>query len=412
MEHQDEEVATEEPQLRYWNPWRRGRSVFTASSLPVTSVINPLHLIKMCHQAPNFCDQRISCMPSSLYENQQSISQDILFQNGFQSTSEVTNANLSPTTNETTVTELSTLITLDRVSSQSPPFEVPNHDEVLKPSIKLEPEEEFEKFGQEFRNEIVTFNSIDEALDSIDPPSTPDSNRSSVSINSSLQGNNNKMGLSNEKHEEVVKAAKSLFSKRTRTLYHWLFPDTSKNKLKATVSAAWDTLSEGEKHFYISQVLGRFGLQASSLMVNPQLGGMKYLPTESENKSDKKKSIPIEDQRAVDSLFDSCEDAGNWASYSEPKQTISGTVQTNDERKSKRKRQKVRKEQDTSTQVDRKIRNMKKLKKVVHKDLRDFEEDPELREELEKFRLITEAAEEDIWGDIPDPDELFAEIDF
>ena len=62
------------------------------------------------------------------------------------------------------------------------------------------------------------------------------------------------MKVTDDKQEEVVKAAKSLFSKRTRTLYHWLYPETSKNKLKATVSAAWDTLPENEKHFYISQV--------------------------------------------------------------------------------------------------------------------------------------------------------------
>lgn len=77
------------------------------------------------------------------------------------------------------------------------------------------------------------------------------------------------------KREEVLKAAKSLFSKRTRTLYHWMYPDTSKGKLKAIVSSAWDTLSNTEKEFYISQVLGRFGVPAGSLMVNPQLGGFQ-----------------------------------------------------------------------------------------------------------------------------------------
>lgn len=77
------------------------------------------------------------------------------------------------------------------------------------------------------------------------------------------------------KREEVLKAARSLFSKRTRTLYHWMYPDTSKGKLKAIVSSAWDTLSNTEKEFYISQVLGRFGVPAGSLMVNPQLGGFQ-----------------------------------------------------------------------------------------------------------------------------------------
>lgn len=77
------------------------------------------------------------------------------------------------------------------------------------------------------------------------------------------------------KREEVLKAARSLFSKRTRTLYHWMYPDTSKGKLKSIVSSAWDTLSNTEKEFYISQVLGRFGVPAGSLMVNPQLGGFQ-----------------------------------------------------------------------------------------------------------------------------------------
>lgn len=77
------------------------------------------------------------------------------------------------------------------------------------------------------------------------------------------------------KKEEVLKAARSLFSKRTRTLYHWMYPDTSKGKLKAIVSSAWDTLSTTEKEFYVSQVLGRFGVPAGSLMVNPQLGGFQ-----------------------------------------------------------------------------------------------------------------------------------------
>lgn len=70
-----------------------------------------------------------------------------------------------------------------------------------------------------------------------------------------VKGMDNVTMVTANKHEEVVKAAKSLFSKRTRTLYHWLYPSTSKNKIKATVSAAWDTLPETEKHFYISQVL-------------------------------------------------------------------------------------------------------------------------------------------------------------
>ncbi|KAL3278487.1 hypothetical protein HHI36_013806 [Cryptolaemus montrouzieri] len=78
--------------------------------------------------------------------------------------------------------------------------------------------------------------------------------------------------------EEVMKAAKSLFSKRTRTLYHWMHPHAPKQQIKAAVSASWESLGTQEKQFYISQVLGRFGFPQCNLMVNPQLGGIKELP--------------------------------------------------------------------------------------------------------------------------------------
>jgi len=184
----------------------------------------------------------------------------------------------------------------------------------------------------------VTFNSIEEALASIDPSSVPIDEMPSQSAptlpdnflqvsSATYQG----LRMADEKQEEIIKAAKSLFSKRTRTLYHWLYPQTSKNKLKATVSAAWDTLHENEKQFYVSQVLGRFGLQASSLMINPQLGGIRGLPTETLTltTADRPRQIPppnesnklaaaIETQQAVDHLFASCEDSENWTSYCGP----------------------------------------------------------------------------------------------
>lgn len=58
----------------------------------------------------------------------------------------------------------------------------------------------------------------------------------------------------NSKEAEVLKAAKSLFSKRTQTLYHWLYPNTPKSQLKAAVAVSWDTLGIQEKEFYVSQV--------------------------------------------------------------------------------------------------------------------------------------------------------------
>lgn len=62
------------------------------------------------------------------------------------------------------------------------------------------------------------------------------------------------MQIINSKEAEVLKAAKSLFSKRTQTLYHWLYPNTPKSQLKTAVAVSWETLDIKEKEFYISQV--------------------------------------------------------------------------------------------------------------------------------------------------------------
>lgn len=120
-------------------------------------------------------------------------------------------------------------------------------------------------------SERVTFNSIEEALASIEEqdgleldrleepqprpgqPGQPGEPWADVGHDHG-QDAAPVPGMASQQHDEVVKAAKSLFSKRTRTLYHWLYPDTSKTKLKATVAAAWDTLADNEKQFYLSQV--------------------------------------------------------------------------------------------------------------------------------------------------------------
>lgn len=91
--------------------------------------------------------------------------------------------------------------------------------------------------------------------------------------------NKNENVVMDSKHmDEVLKAAKSLFSKRTRTLYHWLHPSAPKQQIKTAVATSWESLGAQEKEFYISQVLGRFGFPQGSLMINPQLGGIKQLP--------------------------------------------------------------------------------------------------------------------------------------
>lgn len=66
--------------------------------------------------------------------------------------------------------------------------------------------------------------------------------------------NSEYLQITDNKRAEVLKAAKSLFSKRTRTLYHWIYPNAPKPQLKAAVAASWETLGMQEKEFYISQV--------------------------------------------------------------------------------------------------------------------------------------------------------------
>ncbi|PSN57037.1 hypothetical protein C0J52_01750 [Blattella germanica] len=286
------------------------------------------------------------------------------------------------------------------------------------------------QFGAE--SDTTIFNSVEEAVSSIDsgnfeissPSSSDFCNTDTPNVTSIQEDVIKKLGMTmkvtDDKQEEVVKAAKSLFSKRTRTLYHWLYPETSKNKLKATVSAAWDTLPENEKHFYISQVLGRFGLQASSLMINPQLGGMKGLPTDLVAKSLKTSSTRDnagESERAVDDLFASCDDADNWASY--PKQRKRHT----NERRKKRKANRSNDESGGRARLgsvdpddfDEETTILKRMRETTLET--EFEEDAELNSELEKFRLLSENMsdykdndEDDFWKRT-DPDDLFSQID-
>jgi hypothetical protein len=52
----------------------------------------------------------------------------------------------------------------------------------------------------------------------------------------------------------VLKAARSAFCKRTRSLYRYMFPGMQKWQLNKKVLAAWDASSETEKNLYISEV--------------------------------------------------------------------------------------------------------------------------------------------------------------
>ncbi|XP_076258853.1 uncharacterized protein LOC143195510 isoform X2 [Rhynchophorus ferrugineus] len=80
------------------------------------------------------------------------------------------------------------------------------------------------------------------------------------------------------RQQEILKMAKSIFSKRTRTLYHWIYPTASKQQVKQVVSNTWDSMSPQEKGIYVAQVLAKFGYTSGDLMINPQLGQIKQLP--------------------------------------------------------------------------------------------------------------------------------------
>uniref|UniRef100_A0A1B6LAK9 Uncharacterized protein n=1 Tax=Graphocephala atropunctata TaxID=36148 RepID=A0A1B6LAK9_9HEMI len=99
----------------------------------------------------------------------------------------------------------------------------------------------------------------------------PESLLNALSSSNSANDQDGQTATDSPIHDEVTRAAKTLFSKRNRTLMHWLKPNISKNQLKVDVNATWDCLPQCEKVFYISQVLGKFAPHTTSLMVNPQL---------------------------------------------------------------------------------------------------------------------------------------------
>ncbi|CAG9861012.1 unnamed protein product [Phyllotreta striolata] len=166
------------------------------------------------------------------------------------------------------------------------------------------------------------------------------------------------------KQVEILKAAKSLFSKRTRTLYHWMYPTASKQQIKTTVMTSWDSLAESEKAFYISQVLGRFGLSQSNLMVNPQLDAIKEPPPLAERLVRSTKSREL--QSAISSISPGAESA--------PAGANSLTFE----------------EFEAINEMTRKRRGRPKGKNLIKRAKQssdDFHDDPELSQELEKFAV-------------------------
>jgi hypothetical protein len=57
-----------------------------------------------------------------------------------------------------------------------------------------------------------------------------------------------------DKHSQVLKAARSLFYKRTRSLYRWVYPKITMDDVNRRVADAWKSASKIEKNIYVSEV--------------------------------------------------------------------------------------------------------------------------------------------------------------
>ena len=153
-------------------------------------------------------------------------------------------------------------------------------------------------------------------------------------------------------------------------------------------------------------------------MVNPQLGGIKGLPTNlfSNNLGNTSGSDnTIESQRAVDGLFASCEDSDTWASY--PKNI------GHNSREGRRKRK--------SNQLDNESGGRARLGAVDPDDLdeetvilkrakmkklqNEFKDDAELTKELENFRLLSQNSSDskdsdDFWDKLSNDDDIISQM--
>ncbi|KAI4459137.1 hypothetical protein MML48_6g00001696 [Holotrichia oblita] len=174
---------------------------------------------------------------------------------------------------------------------------------------------------------------------------------------------------------EVLMAAKSLFSKRTRTLYHWMYPNAPKAQLKSAVSMSWETLGVQEKEFYISQVLGRFGFPQSSLMINPQLGGLRGVSVQPPLDLSAPAHINLETHTAVSTILEDREKS-NEAGTSWPQYNMYNVKKTH------KKRGRIGRPPGTKSQKAKE--NVKSVAvEAIHDD---FPNDPELRKEFEQFK--------------------------
>nr|CAH7764895.1 unnamed protein product [Callosobruchus chinensis] len=169
--------------------------------------------------------------------------------------------------------------------------------------------------------------------------------------------------FSPEKQTEILKAACSLFSKRTRTLYQWMYPNVPKQQLKIAVANCWQSLEQAEKDFYVSQVLGKFGLSTTNLMVNPQLHTMKELP-------ELPKPPPVFQPRRNTSELQNAISSISVPQHNKPMLDLNGCGTI----KMPMKRRKTALRGGSS-----------KRKFIIPSNSEDFQDDPELSQELEKF---------------------------
>jgi hypothetical protein len=73
---------------------------------------------------------------------------------------------------------------------------------------------------------------------------------------------------------DVMQRARSLFMKRTRTLYRWMYPDITQKQLNELVNARCQNLNDTDKQVYKHDTLGELGAG-----LNPQVFEQVHLPS-------------------------------------------------------------------------------------------------------------------------------------
>lgn len=151
-------------------------------------------------------------------------------------------------------------------------------------------------------------------------------------------------------------------------------------------------------------------------MVNPQLGTTQSTPVPlqcTNTASSATKSKVTEDQSAVNSLFETCDDSDKWTSYSRRKYKKSYSKTVEIRKKRPRKSNSDRDENKClftyDPDLEHELRLLKKMRENCQ-GLDEFKDDSELVKEIEKFRLMNEQIEEDFWDNAPDPEDLFSDL--